>query len=426
MIPDALKERLTKAEGHINAVERKLWKETERGLWSARQALARMAEAWMIVEFDTIELPKVQNTLSSDLVENRINTLERGAIAGPLRAALTELAAAEIEVRSEPFSYNDREALESGLVRHGRYLDALRDVKRVVEDIIAARYLKTSPGDWVRLPYGETGWLIAREGLLGQFLIPRIALSSPVSCRRLYTYDTDVIERIDRSPSVPMGTPSWYWLAQAECDWPDVLELLSSEKFESVTLYNAVNRVLDMVAKAWLIVFDPTSRWVSWEQYRAVQHVRLLKGRASDAIAGPLNVAVRRTEDLHISSLGTRRSLSGRDTEVIEIVSLVRLGLDRMESDFAREVDLAIGDRIDLCGKGRGQIVARDGKVISVDIEGDGVVEVSIYSIPMRRVNADDTQHVFWCGFEEAGEEAYWPVACPYCGAWDLNITADQ
>ncbi|MCG6941612.1 MAG: hypothetical protein LJE69_10220 [Thiohalocapsa sp.] len=36
----ALLERLVKADGHINAAERKLWHDTDRGLWSARQAKA--------------------------------------------------------------------------------------------------------------------------------------------------------------------------------------------------------------------------------------------------------------------------------------------------------------------------------------------------------------------------------------------------
>jgi hypothetical protein len=43
----ALLERIEKADGHINAAERKLWHETDRGLWSARQAKARIGEVWM-------------------------------------------------------------------------------------------------------------------------------------------------------------------------------------------------------------------------------------------------------------------------------------------------------------------------------------------------------------------------------------------
>jgi hypothetical protein len=32
-----LRERLLKVEGHINAAERKLWRDTARGFWSGRQ-----------------------------------------------------------------------------------------------------------------------------------------------------------------------------------------------------------------------------------------------------------------------------------------------------------------------------------------------------------------------------------------------------
>ena len=40
-IPDFAKGRLNKARGHINATERWLWRDTDRGLWSAKQAKAR-------------------------------------------------------------------------------------------------------------------------------------------------------------------------------------------------------------------------------------------------------------------------------------------------------------------------------------------------------------------------------------------------
>ncbi|MBK1631766.1 hypothetical protein CKO31_13670 [Thiohalocapsa halophila] len=43
----ALLERLVKAGGHINAAERKLWHDTDRSPWSARQATARIAEVWL-------------------------------------------------------------------------------------------------------------------------------------------------------------------------------------------------------------------------------------------------------------------------------------------------------------------------------------------------------------------------------------------
>ena len=41
-----------------------------------------------------------------------------------------------------------REALEAGLARKYRYLNALRDLKRGVEDAIAERFVDLRPGDW--------------------------------------------------------------------------------------------------------------------------------------------------------------------------------------------------------------------------------------------------------------------------------------
>ena len=54
--PTSPKERLKKTLGHINATERKLWHDTDRGLWSAKQAKARLAEAWLWLE-DGAEYP---------------------------------------------------------------------------------------------------------------------------------------------------------------------------------------------------------------------------------------------------------------------------------------------------------------------------------------------------------------------------------
>jgi hypothetical protein len=65
VLPEELKARLEKADGHINAAGRKLWYETDRGFWSGDQAKARLAEAWLWLRGEPVEpLPLERYTIS--------------------------------------------------------------------------------------------------------------------------------------------------------------------------------------------------------------------------------------------------------------------------------------------------------------------------------------------------------------------------
>lgn len=82
VLPEELKARLDKADGHINAAERKLWYETDRGFWSGDQAKARLAEAWLWLRGEPVQPLPLERYLKKDVLQQRL----------PM-AALTEDAA---------------------------------------------------------------------------------------------------------------------------------------------------------------------------------------------------------------------------------------------------------------------------------------------------------------------------------------------
>ncbi|MBF0247212.1 MAG: hypothetical protein HQL36_03945 [Alphaproteobacteria bacterium] len=427
-IPDDLKDRLSKADGHINATERRLWNETERGLWSAHQAVARIAEVWLRLEERLGELPEVEKYLPSDIMQARIGALEREATSGPLGDAWTELTAADAAIRAEPFSSppnEDRASLEAGLARQSRYLDALRNLKRVVEDDVVARYISLRPGDWARLPDGHVGRLIDRRGLTGQFLIPDIAQTAPSQGIRLYALGYAAIHAIDPPLPAPVGAASWYWLTEAERRWGDVHQLINADWLTASALYAAMNGLLDVAAKAWWIAFEPDSRWVSWEHTYPQQHVSLLRDKAPDAIAVPLESALQRTEALHRTSISARGNLPPYGPrEAAAILNLARQGIEALEDLLAPEVDLAPKEWIEVVGHGPGRIAFRHGATLIIDLGDGGVLSTSLFATRFRRIDPPeessvpnlDRQHARWLWFACHPEDCLGRAVCPCCG----------
>lgn len=153
-----LLERLVKADGHINAAERRLWHETERGLWSARQAMARVAEVWLVLSGELAELPPVERYLKKDVMHARL----QAAAAMPKQSVLESLwqdamvaedaiLAAPFLMLSTPLSDPDRAALDDGLGRQDRYIKALRGLVHVTESAFAEHFIALRPGNWLRL-----------------------------------------------------------------------------------------------------------------------------------------------------------------------------------------------------------------------------------------------------------------------------------
>ena len=101
-VPDFAKERLRKALGHINATERKLWHDTDRGLWSAKQTKAQVAEAWLWLE-DGTEFPPIERHLAREVVQARLEAFEKAPMSDAVRAAWAEVGTAEQAILKAEF-----------------------------------------------------------------------------------------------------------------------------------------------------------------------------------------------------------------------------------------------------------------------------------------------------------------------------------
>lgn len=147
-VSQAFKERFSKAEGHINAADRKLWREAERGFWSGRQAIARIAEAWLHLEGLLAELPALDRYLPADLMQGRIDTLVQHLRPGPVCDAWQEITQAEAAIHAHPFSEGRNlfgPAIRPHVARKNRYVGGLYSLRDAVAAEIVGRYVRLRP-----------------------------------------------------------------------------------------------------------------------------------------------------------------------------------------------------------------------------------------------------------------------------------------
>ena len=206
-------ERLHKADGHINSAQRKLgYREVERGIWSAVQAKARFAEAWLWLNGAGIELPPLERYLARNVVRERLAAFQRAPKSDLMATAWKEAEEAEQAVREVEFpsftdhlTVADRALLEESLSRRYRFIDALRQIRHVVEEAVAKRFLKLRRGDWVRLENGDIGRIQRLNGLTIRIFVPGSYPRSPGPYPRIEDhalgYGLVMIERVE----CPMG-----------------------------------------------------------------------------------------------------------------------------------------------------------------------------------------------------------------------------
>lgn len=179
-LPEVVMERLRKADGHINSAERKLdFRKVERGIWSAVQAKARFAEAWLWLNEAGVELPPLERYLARNVVRERLEAFQRAPKSDLMVTAWEEAEAAEQAVREVELpaltGYRpivDRTLLEESISRKHRFIDALHGIRHVVEDVVAKRFLNLRRGDWVRLENGDIGRVQRLEGLTVRVFVP--------------------------------------------------------------------------------------------------------------------------------------------------------------------------------------------------------------------------------------------------------------
>ncbi len=197
-------ERLHKADGHINSAQRKLDLEVERGIWSAVQAKARLAEAWLWLNEAGVELPPLERYLARNVVRERLEAFRRAPKSDLMAAAWEEAEAAEQAVREVELpavtgwpTVVDWALLEDHRSRKYRLIDALRGIRHVVEEAVAKRFLNLRRGDWVRLENGDVGRVQRLKGLNVRIFVP-----APYPKIEAYALsDGPLIERVE----CPMG-----------------------------------------------------------------------------------------------------------------------------------------------------------------------------------------------------------------------------
>ena len=170
-IPVLVKDLLNYAERHINSAERKLGQDTVRSFLLAKQAKAKLAEAWLYLQGGT-RFSTVNRYVSEAVAQARIQAFSQAPMSEAVKAAWTEVEAADraaveahFPAQRSPTTDLERQSFEADPARKHRYLLSLRNLMRSVEETVAERYLDLRPGDRVRVKGGPTGDLLDLDGL---------------------------------------------------------------------------------------------------------------------------------------------------------------------------------------------------------------------------------------------------------------------
>lgn len=448
-VPDFAKGRLMKALGHINATERKLSHDTGRGLWSARQAKARLAETWLWLE-DGTEFPPLDRYLAREVVPVRLEAFESAPMSDAVKAAWTEVGAAEQAVLEtgfpslkSPMTNPKRDALDAGLARqHRRYLSALRDLVRSVEDVVAERFVDLRPGHWVRVRGGPAGRVLGLEGLtvrlfaldadsegsegedLGNFVFLDVFGDWEDRIRR-HTLLYAEVARVQPPEHPPITEPSYYWMLSAHTRLRNISHLVrNADWLVLADVDRMLDKVLDSAAKAWWSSFAPESRNVVWSSHSG-QNVEGLESRAPPAVGAPLNHCLRKLRTLAEKRTGALpREPANWRSEMEEMLPLAETALIALEPILESRIDVAVGDWV-LSNHGGGDIVARNGTKLIVDIGHHGLREVELFREFLQRIHPSDVTrrydalprwHTRWRWFVLNPQARGDRNVCPCCG----------
>lgn len=427
MIPDELKERLDKADGHLNAADRRLWNETERALWSAHQAVARLAEVWFRLDGSLDALPPVEKYLPRDVMSERVQSFAQACETGDLAAAWSEVVAAEHAVLAEPFlspPEETKETLTAGLQRQHRYIGSLRALKLAVEERVGNRYVTLRAGDWFRLHDGQVGRLIALRGLHAHFLLPMLAEDSPTQAFRCYVLGFARLQQVARPDDMPLDSPAYHLLRNVAFQRRAVQRVLAAERFGDSDLYRALHGALDATAKAWRGVFDPGGT-IGFSHVYARNSVPYLAGRAPTSIFEPLDEALQRNEAMFRAAIATPKpGLAELRHEGGAILELIDQALAVLDDLLDQEIELKPGEWVRVPDYGSGRLVQRDRRRIVVDLGGNGVLAGPLTDIRLRHALAttdgepadSGPLHARWLWHACHPEDWEGRILCPCCG----------
>lgn len=334
--------RLHRAGGHIHAVERHLWGDTGRGLWSLRQAVARLAEVWACLQDEALELPVLEKSLPPDLLDERLAAWAAAPRPATLEAAWRSLQAAEAAVRAQPFptvaqtrlDAEGRARLLAGIARKNRLIEALTGLQRELEQAYAGRYIAVAPGDRLRAHDGEPAVCIGLCGVALQLFLPGPAARDLGQAVRAYDlrYVRGLI-RLGPGPAAGIGAPATVcldWARHYRRQAAQRLSQASAVGYQAVA--EALHAALDATAKAWWSCHPLHERGIYWEGVQA-WHTRGLAGQAPTLVVEPLLRVLDRLErldGLHREPQGPAAG-AGWSLELMVALEVLDRGIEAMQ-----------------------------------------------------------------------------------------------
>lgn len=293
-------QRLDKAHGHINAIERKLWYDRERAIWSANQAKAKVVELLLYLQDNQTEVTPIEKYIHKSKLPQLLGLLDD---LFPSQTVLNEVKESENNILSEPFpalgpgsmNQGERKALEYGLARQYRYTNALWSFLEVAETEVAKRFLVLKVGDWLRVHDGNTAVVISMHGLSINVFIPSRAKGDLLQAIRTYWLARSNLAQVPPI-ELPFYGPAHYWLSLSSRLLKTARHLLHNTN-ELKTVRDLLIQIIDATSKSWWLMNIPGERQVSWGHCQ-LRNAHLLHKNAPQCIAGVLSGAASTIEIL--------------------------------------------------------------------------------------------------------------------------------
>jgi hypothetical protein len=373
---EALLERLDKARAHINAVDRKLLSDPDRGIWSARQAQTRIAEVWLWLNHHrTDELPDLERSLDRTTTDERLASFAQADKSDRLEAAWADIERTERAILDTPcqtLTYpprteTDRSALNSAMSMQDDYLVALGTCLRVVEDAVAERYVAVRPGCWLRLHDGALGRMVSRHGLRIVVLMPDKAWPDPKQAHRAYVLPQARIQVLREPPIETIGIPAYYWLCHAYAAHRIVKSLLKDQNQRDVKLVaEALGMLTDAAAKVWLTQLSPDHPKICWSESSRLT-IEALSETAPQRLSQPLREVTRFVDRLRGSAhlFREEKHPSWPLKAAVAAQSLTSV-LGALGDALQAQVRLNEGARVIIAGTLIAEVIARDGKQLLI------------------------------------------------------------
>lgn len=324
-------ERLKKADGHINAVERYLWQDKDRGMWSGNQAKARMVETLKLLREAPEDIAVLERYLSR---QDMHALLEEFDLFMPDGVIVREMEEAEGAVRENDFlaygqdglSPLEREELDNGIKRAYQYRGALFCVLQAVETEVARRFPRVKQGDWVSVRGCRAGYVCGIQGLTLQVFDPSHA---GFNCR--YAISRHWLIREDaRRVACPvprfMG-PEYYSHDHARRERDELRHLIEDGAPPKVQREKLI-LAMDAMARTWWLIHQPGDYRLGCD-CNGLSLVRTLEELPQSEVTGLLCGMAKRIETL--SGWSGRAAYTGPNADWCLEFAVMAAALDRMD-----------------------------------------------------------------------------------------------